>query len=587
MKRQTPEFGRARTLLDGLPWFQGLPEEARDLLAEGCTWQTIQGGQVLFHEGETADAVYLIARGSLGAYRRRGDEVQSLGDMFAGESVGELGVLTGRPRVATVRALRDGELLKLPGSHLEKLAEHFPQTLLGLARLALKRAGEGGGRRYDSAPRTIALLPQCGGVPLREFASQLLMRLAKFGRVRMLTSSDADHPADWFEAQEEEARFVLYLADQETGPWRERCRRQADAWLLIARADETPAAFSEVLQPMPHPDAPRPEHLVLVHTQKPRLGAGKRWLKARPHAQLHHVRGEPDVGRLARLLCHQGLGIVLSGGGARGFAHLGVIKALREANFEIDAVGGTSMGAVIGAGLAADWSTEEMVEVFRQAFYDTNPLSNWTLPIVSLVSGRKQSRLLQDSFGSRDIEDLVLPYFCVSANLTTGNAAIHRSGPLWYWLRASTSIPGIVPPLIHRGEVYVDGGVINNLPVDIMREVHRGEIIAVDVGGDYRLKADVDETELPPIWQLAAEWFGRSHRPTMRQVLLRAGMVNSGTAAQQARTMSSLLLAPPLGDFDLLEWKCYFRAMDRGYQYALRVIGGEKDALTQEPPALW
>ena len=278
---------------------------------------------------------------------------------------------------------------------------------------------------------------------------------------------------------------------------------------------------------------------------------------------------------------------MLSGGGARGFAHLGVIKALREAGFEIDAVGGTSMGAVIGAGLAADWSTEEMIEVFRQAFYDTNPLSDWTLPVISLVSGRKQSRLLQDSFGSRDIEDLVLPYFCVSANLTTGAAAVHRTGPLWYWLRASTAIPGIVPPLMHHGEVFVDGGVINNLPVDVMREMHRGEIIAVDIGSDYRLKSKFDESELPPIWQLAAEWFGPSHRPSLRQVLLRAGMVNSGTAALQAREMSSLLLTPPLDDIDLTEWKSYFRAIDRGYQYTLRMIGGEKDVLSQEPPTLW
>ena len=225
MDHLTPEFARARKLLDGLPWFQGLPDEARDLLAEGCSWMSLPGGQVLFYEGEAADAVYLIAQGSLGAFRRRDGEIQGIGEMFAGESVGELGVLTARPRVATVRALRDSLLLRLPGSHLDMLAERFPQALLGLARLALKRSSEGGARRYDTAPRTIALLPHCGGVPLRDFASQLLMRLARFGRVRLLTSSDSGHPPEWFEEQEREARFVLYLADEETGPWRERWTR--------------------------------------------------------------------------------------------------------------------------------------------------------------------------------------------------------------------------------------------------------------------------------------------------------------------------------------------------------------------------
>ena len=425
------------------------------------------------------------------------------------------------------------------------------------------------------------MLAQSEGVDLRGFAQTLAEALSRYGKVRQLTNDDAGRTPAHYLAIESDARFVLYVADADNAEWRSQCRRQADAWLLLARASAQPVADAEILVARASDAVPTPEHLVLIHDGKPRLGAGHRWHALRQGAHLHHVRHASDIGRVARLLCGQSLGLVLSGGGARGFAHIGVIKALREAGFEIDVVGGTSIGAVIGAGIAADWSVEEMTETFRRCFYDTNPLSDYTLPFVSLVSGRKASRLLQEAFGSRDIEDLPLPYFCMSSNLTTGKAATHRQGPLWQWLRASIAIPGLLSPVCMGGEVHVDGGVINNLPVDVMRGMHQGEVIAVDIGGNYVIKSTIDEVDLPPIWQLATEWFRNRRRPKLSQILLRAGMVNSGSAALEARELSTLLLTPPLDDIDLLEWKAFYRAIDRGYQHTLRIVGGRKDVLSE------
>jgi NTE family protein len=111
-----------------------------------------------------------------------------------------------------------------------------------------------------------------------------------------------------------------------------------------------------------------------------------------------------------------------------------------------------------------------MVERIRRSFVDTNPTSDYTFPLVSLVSGRKVGRLLRREFGAACIEDSRLPFFCVSTNLTRGQAAVHRQGELWLWLRASVAIPGVLPPVIADNQVYVDGATINNLPVDVMRE---------------------------------------------------------------------------------------------------------------------
>jgi NTE family protein len=279
---------------------------------------------------------------------------------------------------------------------------------------------------------------------------------------------------------------------------------------------------------------------------------------------------------------------VLSGGGARGFAHIGVVRALREAGVPIDVVGGTSMGAIMGAGVAARWSDAEMVERFRRTFVATNPLSDYTLPIVSLVSGRKVSRLLRQEFGEVAIEDLPLPFFAVSANLTTGRGSVHREGELWRWLRASAAIPGVLPPVFHGGEVHVDGGVINNLPVDVMRAANVGIVIGVDVGSDTTFTSDIQAVDLPPLWKLLG-WFRRhKQRPTILQILSRAGMINSDAATLAGRRMTDLLLQPPLAAVDLLHWKAFARAIEAGYRHArqrlaeleapLRVRLGLRDA---------
>jgi NTE family protein len=226
------------------------------------------------------------------------------------------------------------------------------------------------------------------------------------------------------------------------------------------------------------------------------------------------------------------------------------------------------MGAIMGAGVAAGWTTDEMVTRFHRTFVATNPLSDYTLPIVSLVAGRKVSRLLRQEFGDIAIEDLPLPFYAVSANLTTGASSVHRHGELWRWLRASVAIPGVLPPVFHRGEVHVDGGAINNMPVDVMRALHPGIVIGVDVGSDSTFSSDIQDVDLPPLWKLLG-WFRRhKERPTILQILLRAGMVNSEAARAAGRRLTDLLLQPPLADVDLLHWRAFERAIEAGYRHA-------------------
>jgi len=560
-----------RLRVETLPLFAGLAPATLAAVADELEWLSIPGGAALFEAGEPPDALYLVLAGALGVYAP-GDPPRLLGRVAAGESVGEMGLLSGRARTATVRALRDSDLACLPRPAFERLVRQHPDATLRFAQLVARRL-ETVDRHAAPGPRTFTLLPQSLEVDVGQFATELVAALSRHGRTELVWSvRGADHTSDWFHRVESMNDYVVYVADPTATAWSRLCVRQADDWLLLARAEAAPGAWPQ-LPPDPAALTGRAE-LLLLHDEAVLPGAAARWLDALacPGLPHHHFVDGTDVERLARLLTGRAVGLVLSGGGARGFAHVGVIRALREAGLAIDLVGGTSMGAVMGAAVAAGWSGAEMVERFRRSFTVSNPLNDYTLPVVSLVSGRKVTGLLRHAFGDVAIEDLRLPFYAVSSNLTTGLGSVHRRGELWRWLRASIAIPGVLPPVFHGGEVYVDGGAINNLPVDVMREAGRGPVIGVDVGHDRAFTSDIQDVDLPPLWKLVG-WFRRHReRPTILQILMRSGMVNSAAVTRARRTQTDWLLTPPLADVDLLAWRAFDRAVETGYRHALESI---------------
>jgi NTE family protein len=547
--------------------FAGLESAALDALASGLEWLALPGGAELFTRGEPSDAIYLVLSGLLGVYPGD-DRARPVARIGAGELVGEMGLLTGRTRQASVRALRDSELARLPREAFERAYRDHPDALLRVAQLVVRRFEAGALAPPRHAARTFTLLPQSIEVDVGGFATEFVAALEKLGRAELVWSvRGADHTSEWFDRIESGNDFVVYCADPEATPWTRLCMRQADALLMVARAECAAAPWPAIAQSSGAAHAHRAE-LVLLHEDGLRPGHAARWRAVVPGAPHHHVAEPADVARVARLVTGRAVGLVLSGGGARGFAHVGVVKALAEAGVPIDSVGGTSMGAIMGAAVAAGWSVAEMIERFRRTFVTTNPLNDYTLPVVSLVSGRKVSRLLRQEFGEVAIEDLRLPFYAVSANLTTGRGAVHAEGDLWRWLRASVAIPGVLPPVFHGGEVHVDGGAINNLPVDVMRSFGRGPVVGVDVGHDPAFTTDVNDVDLPPLWKLLG-WFRRhKQRPSILQILMRSGMVNSAQTTAASREQSDWLLAPPLADVDLLGWHAFERAIAAGYRHA-------------------
>jgi NTE family protein len=572
-------------ILRALALFRHLDDHALAELEGELQWFALPGGALLFEQGDPSDALYVLKSGSVGAFRDEpGAPSRLVGVVAAGETIGEVGLIVDQPRSASARALRDSELLRLSRAAFDQLVARHPQAMLDTARLALRRmsaAGETVARA--SVPRTFAVLPHDAGVAARGFAAGLAEALGAFGETVLVdTALGAGQLSHWFSELEARTRFVVYVADSDA-EWQSLCVRQADCLLLAANAAETPREWPAHACADASSALSRPRHLILLHPGELVRGAAARWLALTAGVTHHHVRDAHDVRRVARLLTGRSLGLVLSGGGARGFAQIGVVRALREAGLEIDCVGGTSIGAIIGAGVALEWSDEEMFDNYQRNFVAGRPLSDYTLPLVALTRGSRVAHLLRTQFEARDITDLALPFFCCSSNLSTGVLDTHRDGPLWLWLRASCAIPGVLPPVCHRGQVYVDGAVMNNLPTDIMASLHPGAIAAIDIGAGDALHASAEEHSTPSWWRMLLER-GSGKRPGIVDILVRSGMVNAELASAERRKLASLLLAPPVRETGLLDWHAYERTVEAGYQHALRILGGRKDNLLEQVP---
>ena len=468
--RPAPGLADLQTALAGVPLLKGIDPTLLATLASEFQWFSLPGGQTLFHEGDKDDCLYIVLTGRLGAFAHNdeGSEVL-IRQMLAGETVGEMALLSGEPRSATVVALRDSELLRLGQAGFRKLIEKHPRSLLCITELLVRRLREPHSNAANEAAKTLAVIPLAPGAPASAFVRLLQRAFEGLGMTAAVVDKDAAaQPVEWFNALEEAHGVVLYQADFEPSNWTRLCLRQADRLVLLVNAAHSVVPHSPIIESKLQDTRRVPCELVLFHDGD-RVAAASdtpELLRRFDGLLAHNVRGgvPRDLRRLARLLSGRALGLVLSGGGARGFAHIGVIRALREAGLELDLFGGTSMGSIVAAGAALEWSDEELRERLRVAFSDTNPVSDYTIPLIALVRGRKASRALHQYFGEQRIEDSPCSFFCVSSNLSTGRLKVHRTGLMWRALRASTSIPGVLPPVVEGEDLLIDGGFLNNLP---------------------------------------------------------------------------------------------------------------------------
>ncbi|MGH1489804.1 MAG: cyclic nucleotide-binding domain-containing protein [Acidimicrobiales bacterium] len=561
-------------------------------IAERVTWQNLDAGETLFEANDPADAAFLILSGRLNIISPAGQSVAQVG---RGGIVGEFGLLDNRNRTATVRALRDSSLARLDGGDFAMLAAGHTELAMGLVRRIIERSGEEltmGLRLGRSAcvvttsalfnetviKRMVAPLQTLGSTAHLnpEHIDRMLgaeqaseVEVSDIGNVRLaelLHQVDADHD------------HILLEGRVDRPKWTTRAIRRSDQVVVVCSSEPAEEEEREIRKVLASVPDTTPVWLALNHPSGTKRIFGTAELRERFGVdEVHHVIGyDPaDLGRVARLAVGKGFGLVLSGGGARGFAHIGVLNALEDHGVPIDRFAGASMGAVLAAGFAEGVDRNNRVATTEARF---DNLLDYTIPLVSMIKGKRITASLSEQWGDYDIEDLRYPFSCAATNLTTAEVVHLRRGPTDVAVRASTAIPGVLPPVPHNGDLLVDGGVLDNLPVDLVNsDPSVGTIIAVDVAPPLGPRAKSEYGLSVSGWSAFRDKFTRNkkHYPGLGAVLMRTMLI--GSARDRDRAVSSgavdLYIDLELKGISLLEFDTVAPVSKMGYDASYDRIG--------------
>lgn len=575
-------------LLDSVPMLASVDEASRARLAERAERVTLTAGDWLFHAGAPADAMYLVASGRIEIVLEEPQEV-IVRELAVGDSLGELALITGQPRSASVRARRDAVLVRISAEDFAAVMDEGEVAAELLRYLAgqLQRS-----RRLDDSskrtPTAVALVPLAPELPVDAVADAIVAELRRVRPAELLRPAPGEgcpEPAEVLDRMEQEGGQLVMIADDAAGEgdWSARCLRQADAVVLLGGAGAPPPAMATALA-----NERLEVHLMLPGAVLDDMPAAAAWLDAAGGATVTRA-DDPAAGAAAvgRRLAGRSVGVVLSGGGARGFAHLGVLAELLDQGILIDRVGGVSMGAVVGGLFATGRHPDELVEPLRRAFVEGKPLGDYTLPIYAFVRGGNARREFTRLFGDRQIEAQPREFFCASCDIFASQLVVHRRGSMLISIGSSAALPGIAPPIIDSsGRVLVDGGVLNNLPVEEMARSGHGPVIAIDVTAIER------ERELPP---------PRFRRPRLRrcaslarrvvtaidgplpsgsETIFRSIVLGSEDTVAAARKHAILTISPEVQDMGITDFAAYEEIVERG-----RIAA--REALAGAPAELW
>lgn len=538
---------------------------------------SLMAGETLFSQGDEADAFYVVLSGTMGIFIDQEESQKRLAALInKGETLGELAILAGEARSASVVALRDSVLLKINRSEFDKLIKKHPSISVPMSRILAERLRQAtANRSLRLRPKVLTFIAASQSVDIVQIANRLARTVtADCGESVYVQEGNTDTWSNEKLSQLENEYDLIFLCCQlGDEDWMRSCARQSERICLVTEFTETTAneisrGFLDVQHDHQMVD------LFILHDDVDVCPISTQEYLDKIDANRHfHIRKSlgSEWNRWGRVINGRGVGLVLSGGGARAYAHVGVIRALKEANVPIDFIAGSSMGGIIGACLAMGQSLEEMEASIRKCFVETNPLSDYTLPLQGLVKGKKVERLLRENFGKLEISDLWLPFFCVSTNLTTASPNLHTKGKIWRALRASISLPGVLPPVVAEEGVLVDGGVINNLPTIEMAQQCFGPILAVDVSRNLGIT--------PESWTdlIKQPLLTRIFKPPLISLLIRTGTVSGEEQYREQTESSYATFNPPLGGIDLRDWKAYDEAVEAGYQYMKRELETNDD----------
>jgi NTE family protein len=554
------------TDLSDVPLLTALPDDARHRLEHAARVVEVPAGQVLIREGDPPGPAFVVRRGRL-EVEVGGRRVREMG---AGEVIGELALLTGEPRSATVRARRDSTVVEVPREALETVLTTDPTAARVVLAQVAERLRTAGGPPGPPPPERVGVVSVVAlhdGAGAAAVAGQLLRRL----RVHVSVAAPGVVEASGLARAERDHERVLLVfpdagsASGDDPAWREVCVRQADAVVLVARSDA------------PVPEAPfalAPDHqpeLVLVGPA-PSQERRAAWVAATDACQLTVVDADPavDLRALADRLAGRSLGLVLAGGGARAFAHVGVLRELEDAGLHVDRVTGSSIGGVIAALHATGIDGAGLEDRCYLEWVRRQPFGDWRLPTASFAKGNRVRAALVRALGEDTvIEGMPRQLQVVSVDLVSRTRQVHRRGSVVDAVHASARLPALFAPIpTDDGRLLVDGGVLDNLPTDLLVRRDEGPVVAVSIGSGSGIRRT-----------------GRPRVPALGDTLMRTMMIGSGGAVEAARRRGAWVLNPSTMGVGLLEFHQLDRMVEAGRAAArllLERAGGDLLAASED-----
>jgi NTE family protein len=588
MKPQVSEHG-----LDGVEIFADLEEEERARLAAELETLNLRRGDVLVRQGETADALFVVVTGRFAVtVEGRREAVAELGP---GQPIGEIAFLAGGARTATVTALRDSLVLRLGRAEFEELSAKSPSIWRTLTVTMARRVATANVSREpppDPRPRTVTIiragaseLPPAFIVGLtRAFrrSNRTILVRPEMAKAVLPTSVriDSVEATRALNALEAQCDYVLFIAEPELTPWSEKAIRQADLVLAVGvhAANEEPNALEWLAAELLLPAAQR---LVLLHPTRGPISGTSRWLAPRNVAMHHHVALDNvgDVERLYRFINGTAFGLVACGGGAYCSAHVGLYKAMLQSGLVFDIMGGSSGGGAMTAAFAMGSDPDDIDRATHEIFVTNKAMRRYTWPRYSLLDHTHYDRQLAKFYAGVDIEDLWIPFFCVSTNLSSYDLHRHRQGDLWSAVRATGSVPVLLPPFYTPdGQMLVDGAILDNVPIRVMHELKSGPNVVISFEVPKLHRFEVDYRALPgrsALLKAMANPFLRRNLPRapgVGTVLMRSMMANRQGFERRLRADDLLLVPPFPQDMGIMDWHRHTELMDRTYRWGLREV---------------
>ena len=556
--------------------FPGLSDEDLGEVIESSSLQELDTGEFLIDQGSEAKAYFYLIKGRLRAVQEKHGKTRILGDVGVGEPVGELAFFTQSKRMASVLAVRKSEVLVISQTSYETIVRHRPHLSAITNKFIIERLRRNELETHKlAAPKNIAVLNLNPDEDLSGWTNDMEAYFEKQS-VNLNVYDDGlpqnMETSEYFESLEENEGINLLVIDETDLEWSSNCCIYSDLIVVASRfeRDKTLTVLEQKLDIYRTGVLRKKVYLLLLHEENAKQPEHtSKWLSPRA-VDLHiHVRKNHsgDIGRFCRIISNKAVGLVLGGGGAKGFAHIGVVKALVEKGIPIDIIGGTSAGALYGMTMAyTDFNMGQVEQICDDSVKGKILSNDLSVPMLSIMSGKKLTRFIKRIYGQRDIEDIWTTAFCVSTNFSKAEMAVHERGKLWRRIRASISIPGIFPPVVIDKYLHVDGAVMDNLPIEPMYKFPVSQIFAISLSGVVERKTNYDDA--PTSRQvLASKILGKKKYkiPGIASIIINSLTLSSVQKQKETRNKVSNYLELDLKGVSFLDNKKWKDIAQKGY----------------------